>query len=223
MIIQNPGKEKLGVGLETLLNIFDGLLSQENQLIIATTNYIEKIDIALIRPGRFNVKSEFGLLKNNEIIKIIENFYKTKLNNSENINLKEISIAELISICNSSININECVFKLENKEIEMKDVYPDLFIHGGSSDQALEQEIENEDNLKIYLENQKKWVKAFKIRKGSIVKVLRIANSFEYGWNINWIDRMNKTIGQELKVQSIGINGVELENDCHYPYFVLEK
>ena len=39
-----------------LLNAIDGVLSQEGRLMIMTTNHIENLDPALIRPGRCDVK-----------------------------------------------------------------------------------------------------------------------------------------------------------------------
>ena len=44
--------------LGTLLNLFDGIDSSEGTIIIATTNQINKIDPALIRPGRMDIHIE---------------------------------------------------------------------------------------------------------------------------------------------------------------------
>lgn len=46
--------------LQGLLNCIDGVASPEGRIIIATTNYLHRIDKALTRPGRFDVKREFG-------------------------------------------------------------------------------------------------------------------------------------------------------------------
>lgn len=50
-----------GVTLSGLLNTLDGVASQEDRVLIITTNYAEKLDKALIRPGRVNIKVEFQL------------------------------------------------------------------------------------------------------------------------------------------------------------------
>ena len=42
--------------LGTVLNIIDGAMSPQNVIFVATTNYIEKLDQALIRDGRFDLK-----------------------------------------------------------------------------------------------------------------------------------------------------------------------
>ena len=43
--------EKGGVTFSGLLNAIDGVASQEGRIFIMTTNHIEKLDPALIRPG----------------------------------------------------------------------------------------------------------------------------------------------------------------------------
>ena len=54
-------KQAEGVTLSGLLNALDGVGSQEGRLLIMTTNYIERLDDALIRPGRIDQKLEFRL------------------------------------------------------------------------------------------------------------------------------------------------------------------
>ncbi|KAL4729085.1 hypothetical protein ACLX1H_003493 [Fusarium chlamydosporum] len=52
-----PGR----LSLSGLLNILDGVASQEGRVLIMTTNHLEKLDKALIRPGRVDKIVEFGL------------------------------------------------------------------------------------------------------------------------------------------------------------------
>lgn len=47
-----------GVSFSGLLNAIDGVASQEGRIFFMTTNHIEKLDPALIRPGRCDVKVE---------------------------------------------------------------------------------------------------------------------------------------------------------------------
>ncbi|KAI0120522.1 BCS1 N terminal-domain-containing protein [Hypoxylon sp. NC0597] len=49
------------LSLSGLLNILDGVASQEGRVLIMTTNHLEKLDAALIRPGRVDMIIEFGL------------------------------------------------------------------------------------------------------------------------------------------------------------------
>ncbi|KAI1649430.1 BCS1 N terminal-domain-containing protein [Daldinia loculata] len=49
------------LSLSGLLNILDGVASQEGRVLIMTTNHLEKLDKALIRPGRVDMIVNFGL------------------------------------------------------------------------------------------------------------------------------------------------------------------
>lgn len=52
----SPGR----LSLSGLLNILDGVASQEGRVLIMTTNHVDKLDKALIRPGRVDMIVEFG-------------------------------------------------------------------------------------------------------------------------------------------------------------------
>jgi len=49
------------ISLSGLLNVIDGVSSHEGRVLIMTTNHIEKLDNALLRPGRIDVRVQFGL------------------------------------------------------------------------------------------------------------------------------------------------------------------
>jgi chaperone BCS1 len=49
-----------GVTFSGLLNALDGVASQEGRITIMTTNHIERLDPALIRPGRIDLKIEIN-------------------------------------------------------------------------------------------------------------------------------------------------------------------
>lgn len=50
-----------GVTLSGLLNVLDGVASQEDRVLVMTTNHPNKLDQALTRPGRIDRKIEFQL------------------------------------------------------------------------------------------------------------------------------------------------------------------
>ena len=54
------GKSQGKVSLSALLNVLDGVGSQEGRVLIMTTNHAERLDAALIRPGRVDMKLELG-------------------------------------------------------------------------------------------------------------------------------------------------------------------
>jgi chaperone BCS1 len=59
---RKPASEK--VSLSTLLNVIDGVASQEDRILFMTTNHITRLDEALIRPSRVDRKVELGLADN---------------------------------------------------------------------------------------------------------------------------------------------------------------
>lgn len=50
------------VTLAGLLNAIDGIASRENRILVLTSNYAEKLDAALVRPGRIDVQETIGLI-----------------------------------------------------------------------------------------------------------------------------------------------------------------
>jgi hypothetical protein len=105
-----------GFDLSCFLNVLDGIIELHGIMIIMTTNYPEKLDEALIRPGRIDFKHEFK--KSNK--QLIHNMLKLKYNKtddemktfSKNIqNLKDyvLSPAQVQSICFKNTKIEDCL------------------------------------------------------------------------------------------------------------------
>lgn len=67
-------KEKT-LGLGSLLNTMDGILSHDDQIIVITTNHPENIDEALLRNGRIDYKVKFEEFEELEARKLYEIFY----------------------------------------------------------------------------------------------------------------------------------------------------
>ncbi|KAJ7690475.1 P-loop containing nucleoside triphosphate hydrolase protein [Mycena rosella] len=56
-----PARAARLVTMSGLLNVIDGVGSEEGKLFFATTNYIDRLDAALLRPGRIDRKIEYAL------------------------------------------------------------------------------------------------------------------------------------------------------------------
>lgn len=52
---------KVEISFSGLLNALDGVGAQEGRIVVLTTNHRERLDAALIRPGRIDVQVELGL------------------------------------------------------------------------------------------------------------------------------------------------------------------
>jgi len=107
------------LNLSCFLNILDGIIELNGVMIILTTNYPEKIDEALIRPGRIDFKYEFKKATNKIICEMLKfkfdiseevlSIYKPLLNEIKD---EIISPAEIQSICFQNDNIKECIQKI---------------------------------------------------------------------------------------------------------------
>lgn len=67
------------ITLSGLLNIIDGAASHEGRVLIMSTNYPEKLDSALIRPGRVDLQVEFTLATHDQMKDIFVRMYSTDL------------------------------------------------------------------------------------------------------------------------------------------------
>ena len=70
------------VSLSTLLNVLDGVGSPEGRVLIMTTNHIERLDEALIRPGRTDRKIEFQLVDEEMVAQLFRLVYDGRLGKS---------------------------------------------------------------------------------------------------------------------------------------------
>lgn len=61
--------------LSGLLNAIDGVTSSEGRIVFMTTNYVDRLDPALIRPGRVDYKQEIGFCSRIQLQKMFSNFY----------------------------------------------------------------------------------------------------------------------------------------------------
>ncbi|THC88473.1 hypothetical protein EYZ11_012075 [Aspergillus tanneri] len=59
-IVESHHERPSGVTLSAFLNIIDGVSAQEGRILIMTTNHIERLDEALLRPGRVDMKVPFN-------------------------------------------------------------------------------------------------------------------------------------------------------------------
>ncbi|KAG5325226.1 BCS1 protein, partial [Pseudoatta argentina] len=59
-----------------LLNCLDGVASTEARILFMTTNYLDRLDPALVRPGRVDVKEYIGWCSTNQVEQMFLRFYK---------------------------------------------------------------------------------------------------------------------------------------------------
>lgn len=64
-----------GISLSGLLNAIDGVASHEGRVLVMTTNFPEKLDDALIRPGRIDMRIDFTLATQYQICELFTRMY----------------------------------------------------------------------------------------------------------------------------------------------------
>jgi chaperone BCS1 len=83
--LQQPAQQPLPIGiaekidLSFLLNLLDGILETPGRIVIMTSNHPEKLDHALIRPGRIDIIANFKKCTRETIFQMMEHFYDVLL------------------------------------------------------------------------------------------------------------------------------------------------
>ena len=71
----DDNEQSPGISLSGLLNAIDGVASHEGRVLVMTTNHPERLDEALIRPGRVDMQIEFTLATRKQIGEIFAKMY----------------------------------------------------------------------------------------------------------------------------------------------------
>ncbi|KAJ5591978.1 uncharacterized protein N7459_002347 [Penicillium hispanicum] len=66
-----------GITLSGLLNVIDGVAASEGRILIMTTNHPEKLDAALLRPGRVDMSIAFECTSQKDIEELFASIYMT--------------------------------------------------------------------------------------------------------------------------------------------------
>lgn len=119
--VAKMGGEGEKLTLSILLNILDGVLEQPGRILIMTSNHPEKLDRALIRPGRIDVIVNFDYCKRHEVVEIIEAFTGVKVSTDMYAKILEsiFTPAEVTRIIFENIDsIDDIIENLSKKECE---------------------------------------------------------------------------------------------------------
>lgn len=67
------------LNLSGLLNVLDGVVDTPGRILIMTTNHPEKLDAALIRPGRIDKKLILGYMRAEDVCNMLEHYFQLQL------------------------------------------------------------------------------------------------------------------------------------------------
>ena len=103
---------KAGITFSGFLNALDGIVEMDGVLVIITTNHIEKMDPALLRAGRMDLKIEVGYSTEKEISEYLSSFYERK------IQIKSDNLLPMVEVQNACLenktNYKEAVRMIED-------------------------------------------------------------------------------------------------------------
>lgn len=107
-------------GLATILNCLDGFGAPDNMIYVLTTNHIDRLDPALIRPGRCDLKLEIGYVNEETFKQYVKFHYDEEINHSIVIN-RQMTFAELQVFTMRGYTVNQLIELLEECENENSD------------------------------------------------------------------------------------------------------
>ena len=77
--VNQDEEEERGVSFSGLLNALDGVRSQEGRILFMTTNHRERLDPALIRPGRCDLQIELKNANHSMVERLFLKFYPNQI------------------------------------------------------------------------------------------------------------------------------------------------
>jgi mitochondrial chaperone BCS1 len=104
-----------GVTLSGLLNVLDGFAAPTGVLFVMTTNHVEKLDLALLRPGRIDYKLYLGKASDRQKAELYRRFFPQA---------SEASAWEFVEASGSADTMAEfqgMLLALEVKSFEMRE------------------------------------------------------------------------------------------------------
>lgn len=72
---EKPQQQQIGVTLSGLLNVLDGFFAPENVVFVMTTNHMEMLDPALLRPGRIDYRLYMGEASDRQRVELYRRFF----------------------------------------------------------------------------------------------------------------------------------------------------
>jgi mitochondrial chaperone BCS1 len=105
--------------LSGVLNAIDGISSSDDRILISTTNYIERLDDALIRPGRFDLKIKIDFMTKEILTEYLLRFFPGPIDLTSVNLIKNISPSTVQQLVFENLdNLDNLIHKLTKEENE---------------------------------------------------------------------------------------------------------
>ena len=102
--------ESRGVSLSGLLNALDGVATPNGLITVMTTNHVESLDEALLRPGRVDRKEEFGFIDDAQLAGIVSSLCASDMAMPPV--TREITPADIVAIVKANIDDRDRMVQL---------------------------------------------------------------------------------------------------------------
>jgi hypothetical protein len=109
--------------LDTMLTTLDGVDEHRGRVIVATTNYINRIDAALMRGGRFDHMINMGAFNADETRELLGMIYNDTAEEKEKINLNRAILpdgvytpTDIIKICQKYESMQTVIDKIQSEQ-----------------------------------------------------------------------------------------------------------
>ena len=125
------------LNLSGILNVLDGVVDCPGRILVMTSNHPEKLDPALIRPGRVNIKLYLGYIDFSAACEMINMYFQEKMsakqrddilqlwNQTDPQPLRRYTPAQLEQLCAENETINDLIDALYQNlrplEVDMDD------------------------------------------------------------------------------------------------------
>lgn len=126
--------------LAGLLNVLDGVVDTPNRILIMTTNHPEKLDPALIRPGRIDKKLYLGFIEFEQCAQMVNHYFQTTMTDEQREALRDVfsgppgsaefTPAEVEQYCAEAETVEEFIGMLND---HLKVVLPDMVLQPSKS------------------------------------------------------------------------------------------
>lgn len=79
----DDGQPRKGLTLTGILNALDGFMASEGSIVLMTTNHRDRLDPALIRPGRVDFEEEFSTATQSQLRRLYQRFFPNSNGDAE--------------------------------------------------------------------------------------------------------------------------------------------
>jgi len=107
------------LNLAGLLNVLDGVVDSPSRVVVMTTNHPDRLDPALIRPGRINKRIHLGYVQASSVCAMAEHYMRAALTDEQRRRLGEVVVqrsvtpAQVEQCCAESADIEELIGYLD--------------------------------------------------------------------------------------------------------------